>query len=43
VKTSIDVLPNQSQAVQVYSRIKVGAARKDLNRVVLVYCKQSGY
>lgn len=43
VKTSIDVLPNQSQAVQVYSRIKVGAARKDLNRVVIIQCKQSGY
>jgi hypothetical protein len=43
VKTSIDVLPQQSQAVQIYSRIKVGVARKDLDRVVIVQTKQSGY
>lgn len=40
VKTSIDTLPTQSQAIQVYSRIKVGAARKDEKQVVLVECEQ---
>jgi hypothetical protein len=42
VKTSIDVLPTQSQAVQVYSRIKAGACRKSEDHVVLVYCEQAG-
>ncbi len=42
VKTSIDVLPTQSQAVQVYSRLKVGACRKAEENVVLVYCEQDG-
>jgi len=42
VKTSIDVLPTQSQAVQVYSRIKAGACRKDEDRVVNIYCEQDG-
>jgi hypothetical protein len=41
VKTSIDVLPTQSQAIQVYSRIKAGACRKDEDRVVAIYCEQS--
>ena len=40
VKTNIDVLPTQSQAIQVYSRIKVAAARKGEDRVVIVYCEQ---
>ena len=41
VKTNIDVLPTQSQAIQVYSRIKAGAARKDEDRVVAIYCEQT--
>lgn len=41
VKTSIDVLATQSQAIQVYSRIKAGACRKDEDRVVVVYCEQA--
>lgn len=41
VKTSIDVLATQSQAIQVYSRIKVGAARKDEDSVVLVRCDET--
>lgn len=41
-KTSIDVLPTKSQAIQVYSRLKVGCGRKDEDRVVLVYCEQDG-
>lgn len=40
VKTSIDVLPTQSQAVQVYSRLKVGAGRKREEYVVNVLCEQ---
>lgn len=40
VKTNIDVLPQKSQAIQVYSRIKLGACRHDEDRVVLVYCEQ---
>jgi hypothetical protein len=39
VKTSIDTLPTASQAIQVYSRIKVGAARKDEKQVVLIECE----
>ncbi|MDB6077729.1 MAG: hypothetical protein JWO82_1476 [Akkermansiaceae bacterium] len=42
IKTSIDVLPTQSQAIQIYSRLKVGACRKDEDRVALVYCEQDG-
>jgi hypothetical protein len=42
VKTAIDILPTRSQAVQVYSRIRVGACRKDEDRVVLVLCEQDG-
>lgn len=41
VKTSIDVLPTQSQAIQVYSRIKAGACRKGEDRVVGIYCEQT--
>jgi hypothetical protein len=41
VKTSIDVLATQSQAIQVYSRIKVGAARKDEDSVVLIHTQQT--
>lgn len=40
LKTSIDILPQQSQAIQVYSRIKLGAIRHDEDRVVLVSCEQ---
>jgi len=40
VKTSIDVLPTQSQAIQVYSRLKVGAGRKREEYVVNVLCEQ---
>lgn len=40
VKTNIDVLPGLSQAVQIYSRLKAGACRKDEDRVVLVECEQ---
>lgn len=38
VKTSIDVLPTVSQAIQVYSRIKAGACRKSESDVILVEC-----
>lgn len=38
VKTNIDTLATQSQAIQVYSRIKVGAARGGEENVVLVNC-----
>jgi hypothetical protein len=41
VKTSIDVLATQSQAIQVYSRIKLGAARKDEKQVVIVRCDRT--
>jgi len=40
VKTNIDVLPGLSQAIQIYSRLKVGACRKDEDRVVMIQCEQ---
>lgn len=40
VKTNIDVRVDQSQAIQIYSRIKVNSCRHDEDRVVLVYCEQ---
>lgn len=41
VKTNIDVLPTQSQAIQVYSRIRLNACRFDEDRVVNVLCEQT--
>jgi hypothetical protein len=37
--TSIDVLPQQSQAIQVYSRLRCAAGRKDEKSVVLLNCE----
>jgi hypothetical protein len=39
LRTSIDVLPNKDQAVQIYSRIRLNATRKDEDRVVKVLCE----
>lgn len=40
VTARIDELPTKTYALQVYSKIKLGACRKDENRVVLVLCEQ---
>lgn len=40
VKTNIDILPTQSQAIQIYSRIRLNACRFDEDRVVNVLCEQ---
>lgn len=42
LKTSIDILPNKDQAIQIYSRIRLNACRKDENAVVSVLCEQAG-
>lgn len=42
LKTSIDVLPNKDQAIQIYSRIRLNSCRKDENAVVAVFCQQDG-
>lgn len=39
LRTSVDVLPNKDQAVQIYSRIRLNACRKDEDRVVKVLCE----
>ncbi len=40
VKTNIDILATQDQAIQVFSRLKVGACRKREEYVVNVLCEQ---
>lgn len=39
LRTNIDRLPNKDQAIQIYSRIRVQAGRKDEDRVVKVLCE----
>lgn len=41
VRTNIDVLPGLSQAIQIYSRMRVNACRFDEDRVVIVRCEQN--
>ena len=43
VKTNIDVLPTVSQAIQVYSRLKAGAARKEEKYVALIMSENNAY
>lgn len=41
LKTNIDILANKDQAIQIYSRIRLNALRKDENTVVKVNCEYS--
>jgi hypothetical protein len=40
VRTNIDILPGKSQAIQIFSRMRVNSCRKDEINVVNVLCEQ---